>query len=94
MRGRRSAMSTSTEGQGEITAVQIKDILVSNAGASPDLLEEGREESLEELGLDSLAVLELQAVVKDRFGIEIPEEALEMSVSQIVALANNNRGDE
>lgn len=84
-------MSTSTEDRGGITEVEIRDILVSNAGAPPDAFKEGQEESLEELGLDSLAVLELQSVAKDRFGIEIPEEALHMTVSEIVALANENR---
>lgn len=84
-------MSTWTEDRGEITEVEIKDILVSNAGAPPEAFKEGQEESLEELGLDSLAVLELQAVAKYRFGIEIPEEALHMTVPEIVALANGNR---
>jgi acyl carrier protein len=84
---------TSAESRGKITALEIQDILINNAGAPSNAFEDG-DASLEEIGLDSLAVLELQAVAKDRFDIQIPEEALAMSVTEIVALANENAGGE
>jgi acyl carrier protein len=64
---------------------EIEDILVRSAGLSPELLRaDTSDATLEELGLDSLACMELQAVLKDRYGVRIPEESLEMSVPQIV----------
>ncbi|GAB2846321.1 acyl carrier protein [Lentzea nigeriaca] len=64
---------------------EIEDILVRSAGLSPDLIGDGTQDAtLEELGLDSLACMELQAVVRDRYGVRIPEESLDMSIPQIV----------
>lgn len=80
--------SASTGDRYRVTVHEIRDILVTNIGALPDLLADS-EESLELLGMDSLAVLELQAIGKERFDIEIPEEALDMSIPEIVAFAND-----
>lgn len=67
----------------------IEDILVRSAGLPADVVGTGTgETTLEELGLDSLACMELQAVLKDRYGVRIPEESLEMSIPQIAAYVN------
>lgn len=68
-----------------LTSVQgaVREILVTSAGLAPSELdtEEGR--TLEEMGLDSLAAMELQAVVQQRYGVKIPDESLEMTVDSI-----------
>jgi acyl carrier protein len=72
---------------------EIKDILVRSAGLSPKFLGiETRDATLKELGLDSLASMELQAVVKDRYGVRIPDDSLEMSVPQIVEYVDSELG--
>jgi acyl carrier protein len=72
---------------------EIEDILVRSAGLSQELLgDTTRDATLEELGLDSLACMELQAVLKDRYGVRIPDEALEMSVPQLAEHVGNERG--
>lgn len=67
-----------------VTAEEIEEILVSSAGASPDQLRSRPGAALEELGVDSLAVLELEAVLADRHGLQVPEGAVRMSVGEIV----------
>lgn len=67
------------------TSVQgaLREILVASAGLSPSQLESDDGQTLEELGLDSLAAMELQAVVQQRYGVKIPDESLEMTVDSI-----------
>lgn len=52
----------------------IKDMLVSSFNVPPD--EVHPEATLEELELDSLDVVELAAVIKDRLGVQVSEEEL------------------
>lgn len=67
------------------TSVQgaLREILVTSAGLSPSQLDTDDGQTLEELGLDSLAAMELQAVVQQRYGVKIPDESLEMTVNSI-----------
>jgi acyl carrier protein len=67
------------------TSVQgaLREILVTSAGLSPSALDTDEGQTLEELGLDSLAAMELQAVVQQRYGVKIPDESLEMTVNSI-----------
>lgn len=65
-------------------AQEIEHVLVQSAGVSEENLRAGHDHTLEELGMDSLAVMEVQAVLKDRYGVHIPEESLELSVAQLV----------
>jgi acyl carrier protein len=67
------------------TTVQggLREILVTSAGLSPSQLDTDDGQTLEELGLDSLAAMELQAVVQQRYGVKIPDESLEMTVNSI-----------
>ncbi|MCP2167486.1 acyl carrier protein [Goodfellowiella coeruleoviolacea] len=64
---------------------EIQQILISKAGLPPDAFVGNEDKCLEDLGLDSLAAMELQAVVQDQFGVAVPEEALQMTVDEIVA---------
>ncbi len=61
----------------------LREILVTSAGLAPSQLDTDEGKTLEELGLDSLAAMELQAVVQQRYGVKIPDESLEMTVDSI-----------
>ncbi|HUY45963.1 MAG TPA: phosphopantetheine-binding protein [Streptosporangiaceae bacterium] len=74
-----------------VTNSHIQDVLIKRTGADPGMFEEADGLTLEELGLDSLAVLELEAVVADEYGLIIPEGALRMSIDEIVAQLNSQR---
>jgi acyl carrier protein len=62
---------------------ELEQILIGAAGVGADTLATANAESLAELGLDSLAAMELQAVVRTRFGIRIPDESLEMTMPEL-----------
>ncbi|WP_016905304.1 acyl carrier protein [Streptomyces xiaopingdaonensis] len=67
-----------------VTAAVIEEILTTHAGVPAEALEGRLDTPLEELGVDSLAVLELEAVVADRHGLQVPEGAVGMGVNTIV----------
>lgn len=69
---------------------EIESILVKKVGLAPQTLADGPENSLEELGLDSLAVLELQIVITKQYGVEIPDESGELNVGEIVEYINKS----
>lgn len=73
----------------DVSFDDIESILVKKVGLAPQVLADAPENSLEELGLDSLAVLELQIVVTKQYGVEIPDESGELNVGQIVEFINN-----
>lgn len=62
---------------------ELAHILTRAAGLSPAAIAEAGDASLQELGLDSLAAMELQAAVLDRYHVEIPDEPLGMSLGEI-----------
>ncbi|HEY0454013.1 phosphopantetheine-binding protein [Actinophytocola sp.] len=66
----------------------IESILVKKVGLAPQTLADTPENSLEDLGLDSLAVLELQIVITKQYGVEIPDESGALNVGEIVELIN------
>ncbi|WP_328603366.1 acyl carrier protein [Amycolatopsis sp. NBC_00345] len=71
---------------------EIEDILVRSAGLAPSVFA-ASEGTLLELGLDSLAAMELQAVVQDRYGVQIPDGALEMSVRELADFVGERAGE-
>lgn len=73
-----------------VTFEDVEALLVRKVGLAPESLAANREGTLEELGLDSLAVLELQIVVTKQYGVEIPDESGELNVDQIVEFINEN----
>ncbi len=72
----------------DVTFSDVESILVTKVGLAPDTLAANPEGSLEELGLDSLAVLELQIVITKQYGVEIPDESGEFNVGEIVDFVN------
>ncbi|WP_089154220.1 SRPBCC family protein [Micromonospora sp. NBS 11-29] len=67
-------------------ASEITDILVTHCGLDPDAAATAPAASLEELGMDSLALLELSAVVADRWRVRIPEQAGRLSIAGVADL--------
>lgn len=74
--------------QAIVTFDDIESILVKKVGLAPQALAESPDSSLEDLGLDSLAVLELGIVVTKQYGVELPEESAGFSVGEIVDFIN------
>ncbi|MET7971229.1 SRPBCC family protein [Micromonospora sp. NPDC005305] len=65
---------------------EITDILVTHCGLDADAAARTPAASLEELGMDSLALLELSAVVADRWRVKIPEQAGQLSIAGVADL--------
>lgn len=76
------------------SADDIAAILIRNCGLDPDAAVDRAASTLEELGLDSLAVLELQAVVAQTYQARIPDEAGRLSMREIADLVNRQFNDE
>ena len=57
-------------------AEQVKDIIVNKLGVSEDEVKEDAS-FVEDLGADSLDIVELIMDMEEEFGIEIPDEAAE-----------------
>nr|WP_042191455.1 acyl carrier protein [Kibdelosporangium sp. MJ126-NF4]CEL20093.1 hypothetical protein [Kibdelosporangium sp. MJ126-NF4]CTQ97317.1 hypothetical protein [Kibdelosporangium sp. MJ126-NF4] len=74
-------------------ATEIREILVSAAGLDPSAFDGAEHDSLAELGLDSLATMELQSIVQTRHQIRIPDESLAMSVPQIAAFIRDGQAE-
>ncbi|MEV0847241.1 acyl carrier protein [Streptomyces sp. NPDC049954] len=75
-----------------VSAEEIEDILIRSAGVADGTFDGNRGVSLDALGVDSLAVLELEAVLADRHGVEISSEAPRMSVNEIVESVRTTAG--
>ncbi|MFI6761760.1 SRPBCC family protein [Micromonospora sp. NPDC050417] len=70
------------------TAEDITSILVRNCGLNAESATAAPTASLEELGMDSLALLELQAVVAERYQVQIPEEVKHLTIADIAELVD------
>jgi aromatase len=77
-----------------MTTSDIEEVLITKCGVEKDAFAKGEEQPLEDLGVDSLAVLELQGVVQDRVGVKIPDpdEAVHMSVTEIAGYIDEATG--
>lgn len=71
---------------GAALATEITDILVAHCGLDPGAAARAPAATLEELGMDSLALLELQAVVADRYQARIPAESGQLSIAAVADL--------
>ena len=58
----------------EITFDDIKDILVNRVGLKPSDLPSDPSVAFDDLGLDSLAFVEIQLAVQQQYGFSIPDE--------------------
>jgi aromatase len=67
-----------------IGKTELCRILQDDIGIDGQLLAEAPDRSLGDLGVDSLAQVELAAVLRDRFGITaIPDDTIEMSLDEL-----------
>lgn len=82
-------MPSGNAARGPITPAEVERLLISKTGADPRIFERADGLSLGELEIDSLAVLELQAVVQEEYGLIVPDDAAAMSVTEIVAHVNS-----
>ncbi|SCG45252.1 SRPBCC family protein [Micromonospora halophytica] len=71
---------------GQPLTTEITAILVAHCGLDADAAARAPAASLEELGMDSLALLELSAVVADRWRVQIPEQAGQLSIPAVADL--------
>jgi acyl carrier protein len=62
---------------------ELRGIITQGAGVAPDVLATADDTTLEELGLDSLATMEVRAIVESRLAVTIPEESGEFTVRQL-----------
>jgi acyl carrier protein len=80
----------SPDSRTDILATQIRDILIEKSGVDRETFTGTESFTLKDLEIDSLAVLQLQAVIAERFGVEIPEGAINMSVDAIANFVDEN----
>jgi acyl carrier protein len=62
---------------------RLRDILVTDVGIDPDQLSLRPEASLADLGLDSIALVELSVVLRERHGVGLPDYANTMSFDEL-----------
>jgi acyl carrier protein len=61
----------------EFTFENAKDILVNRIGVPEDSISGDPSQSFEDLGLDSLAFVEIQLAIQQEYGFTIPDEDAE-----------------
>ncbi|EFC86573.1 acyl carrier protein [Parafrankia sp. EUN1f] len=72
------------------TADELLGFLVEQAGLPPEDRPADLDVTFTDIGLDSLAYLQLQAEVQSRFDVELPSEAPEgLTLADIMATVNN-----
>lgn len=70
----------------------VKAVVVDQLGCNADAVAEGSK-FIEDLGADSLDVVELVMALEEKFGIEIPDEDAEkiLTVADAIAYIENNK---
>jgi acyl carrier protein len=56
------------------TFADLKEILVTRVGLPADQIVEDSSASFEDMGLDSLAIVEMQLTIQQQYGFVIPDE--------------------
>ena len=72
------------------TFEDLKTILVSRIGLPPDQVVNDPGASFAAMGLDSLALVEIQLAVQQRYGFSVPDEDAEkiQTVGQVIEYTN------
>lgn len=71
---------------GPLTFDDLHEILIDRIGVSPDDVPEDPDTPFTALGLDSLAIVELQLAVQQRYGFLIPDEEAQAITTPRVAV--------
>ncbi len=71
---------------------EVKDVVVEQLNVSPDEVKEGSK-FVEDLGADSLDVVELVMALEEKFDIEIPDDQAEKiaTVSDAIKFIEDNK---
>jgi acyl carrier protein len=79
----------------EFTFENAKDILVNRIGVPEDSISGDPSQSFEDLGLDSLAFVEIQLAMQQEYGFEIPDEDAQeiLTVGQAIDYANRRMAE-
>jgi acyl carrier protein len=75
----------------EFTFADAKDILVNRIGVPEDSIGDDPNQSFEDLGLDSLAFVEIQLAMQQEYGFTIPDEDAEQITTIGEAIEYTNR---
>ncbi|MBW8785367.1 MAG: acyl carrier protein [Novosphingobium sp.] len=75
------------------TADRVKKIVVEHLGVEPEKVTEDAS-FIDDLGADSLDIVELVMAFEEEFGVEIPDDAAEKigTVSDAIKYINDNKG--
>jgi acyl carrier protein len=80
----------------EFTFEDAKNILVNRIGVPEDSISGDPSQSFEDLGLDSLAFVEIQLAMQQEYGFQIPDEDAEQitTIGEAVGYTNRRLGEE
>jgi acyl carrier protein len=80
----------------EFTFEDAKNILVNRIGVPEDSISGDPSQSFEDLGLDSLAFVEIQLAMQQEYGFQIPDEDAEQitTIGEAVDYTNRRLGEE
>jgi acyl carrier protein len=70
----------------------LMSMLTVKAGLPASAHTDDPARTLDDVGLDSLAFLQLQAGVQERYGIELPDDRMEAAFGEIVDMVNEGLG--
>lgn len=74
-----------------ITRDELAEIFITNTGVPAATFDGHFDDSLESLGIDSLALLELEAIAAERYQVQVPEDALQLSLNALTTALNTAR---
>jgi len=75
----------------EFTFADVKNILVNRVGLPEDSVPDDPSLSFDDLGLDSLAFVEIQLAIQQEYGFSIPDEDAQEITTIGDAIAYSNR---
>lgn len=80
----------------EFTFDDLKDILVNRVGLAPEAVLDDPAASFDDMGLDSLAFVEIQLAMQQTYGFSIPDEdaAKIVTVGQAIDYVNQRIASE
>ena len=77
--------------QEQFSMADMKDILVNRVGLPEDAVGDDPSRSFDDLGLDSLAFVEIQLAVQQQYGFTIPDEDAQSILTMQNAIDYTNR---
>ena len=75
----------------EFTFSDLKDILVNRVGLPEDQVVDDPSRSFDDMGLDSLAFVEIQLAMQQEYGFTIPDEDADQITTMGEAIEYTNR---